>query len=455
VPEPLRFTVEPADAMTVAYRTDTARSRALYERARRVMPGGNTRHSIALSPYPVYVESGRGCRAVDVEGEERIDFLNNFTSLILGHADPQVTRAVQAQITKGTAFAAPTESDVALAELIVERVPAVETLRFCNSGSEAVMLALKAARAFTGRPKVAKFEGAYHGLYDYAQVSEGPTPEQWGPADRPVSIVEAGSSPRVAGDVVVLPWNDSAACERLLDEHRASLAAVIVDPLPLGLSMIAPRPGFLAQLRETTARHGTLLVGDEVLTFRLGYHGAFQLHGIEPDLLCLGKIIGGGFPVGAVGGRDEVMAVFDHTKATLVHHGGTYNGNPVTATAGLTTLEQMTPEAYARLDQLGDELREQLRQMLARRAMSAQVFGRGSLFCVRLTADELSNYRDVQRHVRATSLYSTICHEMLARGILMSQRGILGCLSTPMTTAELTSFVAALDGALTALAAVA
>jgi len=440
-----------ARGVAIGYRGSAARSRALYERALRVMPGGNTRHSIALSPYPVYLQSGRGCRAVDVEGEERLDFLNNFTSLILGHADAEVTRAVTQRIEQGTAFAAPTECDVELAELLVERVPAIEKIRFSNSGTEAVMLAMKAARAFTGRPKIAKFEGAYHGSYDYAQVSEAPAADVWGPVDQPASVVDAGSCPTIGADVIVLPWNDSAACARLLDEHRASMAAVIVDPLPLALSLVAPQPGFLQSLREATARNGILLIGDEVLTFRLGYHGALHLHDVTPDLICLGKIIGGGFPVGAVGGCDEVMRVFDHTRGPLVHHGGTYNGNPVTATAGIATLAQMTPEAYARLDQLGESLREQLRAMLDRRGTPAQVLGRGSLFAVRLTADALENYRDVQQHITSTPLYSNICHEMLARGVLMSQRGIVGCLSTPMTPGDVSDFVEALEGALCAL----
>jgi glutamate-1-semialdehyde 2,1-aminomutase len=451
MPAPFRNTSGQSPRAAVAYRATDARSRALYERAVRVMPGGNTRHSIALSPYPVYLESGRGCRAMDVEGEERLDFLNNFTSLILGHADPEVTRAVAARIERGTAFAAPTACDVELAELLVDRVPAVDKIRFGNSGTEAVMLAIRAARGFTGRPKIAKFEGAYHGSYDYAQVSEAPAPADWGSPDRPASVVEGGSSPAIGEDVVVLPWNDAAAVERLLEEHHASLAGIVVDPLPLALSMVAPRPGFLQRLREVTARLKILMIGDEVLTFRLGYHGALDLHGVMPDLVCLGKIIGGGFPVGAVGGRDEVMRVFDHTRGPLVHHGGTYNGNPVTATAGLTTMHQMTPDVYARLDRLGDSLREQLRQMLARRGTAAQVFGRGSLFCVRLTVDELVNYRDVQHHISATPLYSSICHEMLARGILMSQRGILGCLSTPMTESDTAAFVDALEGSLCAL----
>ncbi len=440
-------------SMATAYRGEQARSRALDARAQRVMPGGNTRHSIALDPYPAYVAHGAGCRVTDVEGETRIDFLNNFTSLIHGHADPDTTRAVHTQIDRGTAFASPTEHDVALAELIVERVPAVEQVRFCNSGSEAVMLAIKVARAFTGRPKIAKIEGAYHGLYDYAQVSEAATPDTWGPPDTPVGVVEPGTSPHVKDDVVVMPWNDADACERLIATHKASLAAVLVDAMPLGISMIPPQAGFLERLRDVCRRYGVLLVGDEVLTFRLGYHGAFALHGITPDVVAMGKIIGGGFPVGAVGGRADVMAVFDHTRGMRVHHGGTYNANPVTMTAGLATMRQMTPDAYARLDTLGDSLRARLRAMLARRGTPAQVFGRGSLFCVRLTSDPLRNYRDVQRHISSEPRYRTICHGMLARGILMSQRGILGCLSTPMVEADLEAFVTALDGTLSAIEA--
>ena len=437
--------------MAVAYQDADSASRRLNDRALRVMPGGNSRHSIALLPYPVYLASGQGFRVTDVEGEERLDFLNNFTSLILGHADPDVTAAAQARIAAGTAFAAPTSLDVELAELLVGRVPSVERIRFCNSGSEAVMLALKAARAFTGRHRIAKIEGAYHGLYDYAQTSEAPPPEAWGPAEEPASVIEPGAAPGAAADVVVMPWNDADACARLIEKHHASLAAVIVDALPLGLGLVPPRPGFLERLREVTRSLGILLIADEVLTFRLGYHGAFDSMGIRSDLTCLGKIIGGGFPVGAVGGRADVMAVFDHTRKILVHHGGTYNGNPVTATAGLVTMHKMTPAAYARLDALGDSLRGKLRALLTRRGTKGQVFGSGSLFCVRLTDEELRDWRAVTRHVRAQPIYGKVCHEMLARGVLLSQRGILGCLSTPMGEPELDAFVAALDGTLTAL----
>jgi glutamate-1-semialdehyde 2,1-aminomutase len=439
----------PAPAVT-AYRAESSRSRALHQRALAVMPGGNTRHSIALSPYPVYLAGGRGCRVKDVEGEERLDFLNNFTSLILGHADPEVTAAVQERVGRGTAFASPTELDVELAETLVERVPSIERIRFCNSGSEAVLLAVKAARAFTGRARIAKIEGAYHGLYDYAQASEAPAAAAWGPPERPATVVEAGCAPSVASDVVVMPWNDLEACTRLIEENRRSLAAVLLDALPLGLGLIPPCEGFLQRIREVTREHGILLVADEILTFRLGYHGAFHAASLRSDLTCLGKIIGGGFPVGAVGGREDVMAVFDHTRGTLVHHGGTYNGNPVTMTAGLATLRKMTPAAYARLDRLGDSLRERIDALLRRRGIPGQVFGQGSLFCVRFTDEELRDWRSVSRHVQAQTIYRDLCHEMLARGVMMSQRGTLGCLSTPMDEPELAAFVDALDGTLAA-----
>lgn len=439
-------------AKTNAWRAETAQSKALCQRACQVMPGGNSRHSIALAPYPIYARSGRGCRITDVEGEERIDFLNNFTSLIRGHADPQVTQAVHERIDLGTAFTMPTEAEVELAELIAGRVPYIEQLRFCNSGSEAVMLTIKAARAFTGRHQIAKFEGAYHGIYDYVQVSEGSTPDVWGEAEYPAPVLEAGMPPSLAEDVIVLPWNNFKACEALIKAHQDQLAAVIVDALPVGIGMIAPQPGFIEFLREITERHGILFIADEVLTFRLSYHGAMSLHGIQPDLTALGKIIGGGFPVGAIGGSREVMSVFDHTGRLKVHHGGTYNANPVTMTAGLQTMRQMTEQEYERLNRMGDYIRHGLREMLGERGIPAVVNGAGSLFLAVLTDQELTDYRSlISSYSRTNPTAVPLCHELLARGIVTSPRGIFGCLSTPMTEAEPDAFIAALDESLTAL----
>jgi glutamate-1-semialdehyde 2,1-aminomutase len=430
---------------TIAYRSAHSRSRELYQRASVVMPGGNTRHSIAMAPYPIYAASGSGCRITDVDGDERIDFLNNYTSLILGHADPHVTDAVQRRVALGTAFTMPASEDVELAELLAARVPYVDHIRFCNSGSEAVMLAIKAVRAFTGRHKIAKFEGAYHGIYDYVEVSEGPSADEWGDADAPRSVTEPGTPPSVAEDVVILPWNRIDACRDLLVRHRNELAAVLVDPNPLGIGMIQPRPGFLEFLREETARHGILLVADEVLNFRISYHGAAHAFGMEPDLASFGKIIGGGFPVGGVGGSRRVMSVFDHTGSLKVHHGGTFNANPVTMTAGLETMRQMTPEAFDRLNGLGDYIRERLLRMFRDRGLAGQVCGRGSMFVAHLNGGELLDYRSLRGFSRTSPVYGALCHEMLQRGIIISPRGIFGCLSTPMQEPEADAFVDALD----------
>jgi glutamate-1-semialdehyde 2,1-aminomutase len=434
--------------LSTKYREQDASSRQLYERASHVMPGGNTRHSVALAPYPIYARSGSGCRITDVEGDERVDFLNNYTSLILGHAHPQVTEAVQRRAALGTAFTMPTPEEVELAELITGRVSYVEQIRFCNSGSEAVMLAIKAARAFTGRHKIAKFEGAYHGIYDYAEVSEGPTPDAWGDADAPVSITEPGTPPSVAHDVVVMPWNRPEACRELIERHKDELAAVLVDPMPLGIGMIAPRQGFLPWLREETARHGIVLIADEVLNFRLAYHGACQGPGIVPDLTTFGKIIGGGFPVGAVAGSRRVMSVFDHTGALKVHHGGTFNANPVTIVAGLETMRHMTPEAFDRLNYLGEYVRDRLRRLFRDTGRPAQVCGTGSMFVAHLTAEELIDFRTLQGFSRTNPIYGGLCHKLLEYGFILSPRGIFGCLSTPMSETELDALVEALDRAL-------
>src|SRR5579864_1120920 len=434
-----------------AYCSERALSRHLYDRASRVMPGGNTRHSIALAPYPIYALSGSGCRVTDVEGDQRIDFLNNYTSLILGHADPQVTAAVQRRVALGTAFTMPTAQDVELAELLVARIPYVDQVRFCNSGSEAVMLAVKAARAFTGRHKIAKFEGAYHGLYDYVAVSEGPGSDEWGDTHAPRSVTERGTPPGVADDVVVLPWNRLDVCRERIAQYRDHLAALIFDPMPLGIGMIAPRPGFLDFLRQETAHHGILLIADEVLNFRLSYRGAAHAFKIQPDLGSFAKIIGGGFPVGAVGGSRSVMSVFDHTGSLRVHHGGTFNANPVTVTAGLETMKQMTPQAFERLNGRGEYIRDRLRRMFHDRHLPAQVCGQGSLFLAHLNGEELIDFRSLRGFSRTSPVYGDLCHQMLRRGMIISPRGLFGCLSTPMTECELDAFVEALNSSLVEL----
>ena len=436
----------------LAYLHQGSKSKQLYDRALSVMPGGNSRPTIVMDPYPAYAQSGQGCRVTDVEGQERIDFINNYTALIRGHSDPDVPAVVSEVIHKGTAFSLPTEYDIRLAELLVDRIPAAEQLRFCNSGSEAVLLAIRAARAHTGRSKIAKFEGCYHGIYDYAQASDSSRPGNWGMVDSPETTLETSMVPNLGKDVVTLPWNRPEICRQLIEEYADELAAVLIDPLPSALGLLAPIEGFLQTLRELTQALGVMLIFDEVMSFRIDYRGAGHAHGVTPDLMSMGKIIGGGFPVGAVAGNAEIMSVFDHRTGEKIHHGGTYNGNPVTMAAGYETMRLMTENEYGRLAELGEVLRGNLSEMLKRRRVPHQVTGRGSMFCVLLSDRCPVDFRELIECRNNGPDLSGLDREMLSRGVLLGSRGLFGVLSTPMTEVELDQFVDALDQSLKALA---
>jgi glutamate-1-semialdehyde 2,1-aminomutase len=395
------------------YEQLTPGSRALFERALGLLPGGNTRTTIFHDPYPVYLVSGEGCRVTDADGVERIDFISNYTSLILGHRHPRVVEAVQRQAGLLMSAAAPNELEVELAERIRERLPSVEQIRFANSGTEATMLALRAARAFTGRTTIGTFAGGYHGSHDYAASI---------PADPAVSPGGPGIPAAVAETVVVAPFNDLEATHAVLEPRLADLAAVIIEPV-LGSGGVLPATDeFLAFLRGLTHDAGALLVFDEVISFRVGYHGAQGRVGITPDLTTLGKIIGGGLPVGAFGGRADIMALFDPRSDRPLGHGGTFNANPLTMAAGLATLAELTPERYDELEALAVELREQLTELFADTGVSGSVTQAGSLFNLHLED--------------AASLHLSL----LNNGILFTPRG-MGCLSTPMTGIEVGVFV--------------
>jgi len=248
------------------YPNSSSRSASLHKRAQRVLPGGNTRTTVYRDPYPIYVRSGAGSRIVDVDGIERIDFLNNYTALIHGHAHPSIVQAATAAVENGSAFGAPTESELRLGEMLVDRVPGGERVRFMNSGSEAVMMAVKAARAYTGRPKIAKCEGLYHGSYDFVEVGLDSAPENWGDAAEPNRVPYSRGTPAaVLSDVVVLPFNDSEASLRLLEQNATDLAAVIVDPLPNRIGLIPASRDFLVTLRDFCTRAGVVLISDEVI----------------------------------------------------------------------------------------------------------------------------------------------------------------------------------------------
>jgi len=405
-----------------AYLTPGSRSAELWQRARAVMPGGNSRTTVFAAPYPAYLASAQGATVTDVDGETRLDFVNNYTSLIHGHAQPRIIDAVTRQLPLGTAVSFPTETEIRLAELLVERVDSLERLRFTNSGTEAVMMAVQAARAFTGRPRVARFEGCYHGAY----------------ADH-------------ADEDLLLPFNDAEAVEQAIERHADELAAVIVDPLPHRPGFVDPRPGFLPRLREVTRAHGVLLISDEIISFRLAYAGPQQASGYAADLTTLGKIIGGGFPVGAFGGRADVMAVFDPTSAgKRVPHGGTFNANPVTMVAGFEAMTMLTPSEYDRLEALGEGVRTRLADLLETRGIPWQVAGQGSLFKLhphpRAVVDYRSSLPSRDEQLQTERFYLA----MLGEGIVLTP-DLAGCTSTPMSEAEVDTLVAAADRAFSAV----
>jgi glutamate-1-semialdehyde 2,1-aminomutase len=428
--------------VTTKYAQPNSASARLFEQATRVMPGGNTRTTVYMAPYPPYAAEGQGCWLVDVDGDRRLDCLNNYTALIHGHAHPAIVEAAGRRLASGASFPMPTTEEVDMAALIVDRVPAIEQVRFTNSGSEAVMMALKAARAFTGRPKIAKFEGAYHGSYDYAEVSLGPSPESWGPLAEPASVpYSKGTTPSVLHEVVVLPFNHPDLAVRNIERHARELAAVILDPVPNRAGLIPATGDFLKAMREVTAAHGILLVFDEVISFRVGYHGAQGLLGARPDLTTLGKIIGGGFPVGAVGGRRDVMAVFDPRGGKpAVPHGGTFNANPVTMAAGLAAMRLLDAAAFRRLEEMGDKLRAGIAGCFKDGGVAGSVTGLGSLFRIHPTARAMVDYRSTWAEPEEAKRLARIVRYLLDHGVLISPTG-LGCVSTVMGDAELETFL--------------
>jgi glutamate-1-semialdehyde 2,1-aminomutase len=424
------------------YKAKTSRSRQMYEEALRVMPGGNSRTTTFFDPYPFFITRGTGARIWDADGAERLDFNGNYTSLILGHAHPSVVEAVAEQATRGMSFPGPSEHEVKLAGLLTQRIPSMEVVRFTNSGTEATMNAVRAARAFTGRSKLAKFEGAYHGTHDWVLVSVSPDPAKSGSRKRPKPVAySAGVPDTVLKHTVVLPWNDAEACVKILEKQGRDIAALIVDPLMANAGLLVPQPGFLERLREVTERLGIVLIFDEVISFRVAQGGAQQRFGVRPDLTTLGKIIGGGLAVGAFGGRADVMSYYDPRGGKgRISHGGTFNANPVTMAGGVATMQELTPGAYAKLDALGDRLRAGVKRILSKGKQPAQVTGLGSLFWIHWTKKRLSDYRsrvpaDAERPLRTFMA-------LLNDGVLLTQRG-LGCCSLAMVDSDVDCFLEA------------
>src|SRR5436305_2799676 len=360
----------------------------IVDKAKRVLPGGTFGNFAAA----VVIREGKAGRVWDETGKEYIDYLLGSGPMLVGHAHPEVTEAAQAQIAKGTTFFANNRLGIELAEAIVEAVPCAEQVRFVSSGSEADLYAMRAARAFTRRDKILKFEGGYHGMSDYSLMSLAPKRSGNFPMPVPDS---AGIPKNVRDDMIIAPFNDADAVAGLVRDHKAELDGVIVEPFQ---RIIPPAPGFLAALRKITADNGVPLIFDEVVTgFRLAYGGAQEYYGVEPDLCTLGKVIGGGFPLAAIAGREEIMAHFDKNKVddeNYLIQIGTLSGNPVAAAAGLATMAILKrPGAYEHIHATGRELMAALGELLRRAGIVAQVTGEPPLFDVVFTDQPIRDYR--------------------------------------------------------------
>ncbi len=438
------------------YTARTPRARELFDRARRSLPAGSTRSLNSWQPHPIYVTRAAGTRVTDVDGNVYLDFLNNYSSLVLGHAHPAVIAALSERLGDGTAFSYSNPLEVDLAERICERIPSVELVRFTNSGLEATLYAIKIARAASGRDRIAKFEGGYHGTHDAVLVSVRPPLDQAGPRDAPHSVADAaGVSRSAVEEALVLPFNNLEATTRLLHANRDTLAAVILEPVLGSGGVIPPAPGFLAGLREVTRELGLLLIFDEVISLRLAPGGAQEYYGVIPDLTAMGKLVGGGMPVGAYGGRADLMSLLEPSGigealdfrggGPKIYQGGTFTGNPLTMAAGLATLDQLTPSEYHRLNALGERLQSEVTRVCQELDAPVQVSAVGSLFNIHFTREPMVDARAPR------SADGEMAHlfflEMLNRGFILAPRG-MGALSTPTEEADVDAFVEAMRGAL-------
>ena len=383
------------------YVARTKKTGAWFERASRSLPGGVTGNVKFFAPYPVYARRAKGGHLWDLDGNEYVDLMLCFGPLILGHGHPKVLEAIRRQLdADGTPiFGAPHEGEALLAERLKRIFPFAETMRYTNSGLEATLHALRVARGYRHKPKVAKFEGHYHGSYDEVLVSLTPPVKEAGPASAPVGVAGSSSTtPEEQANTLVLPFNDAAATEAILKAHRDELAAVIVEPVQRGF--VPGDPEFLRALRETTEDLGLVLIFDEIMSgFRMeSLGGACTGLGLEPDVITLGKIIGGGFPCGAFLGRRDILDTMNpvtRPKEDRVFHGGTFNGHPTVLAAGLATLDVLEqPGTYPYLNRITDRLRDGLNDLFGRHRTEAQAVGPGSTFNVVFRKGRIRNYRD-------------------------------------------------------------
>ena len=418
------------------YRARTKKSGEYYLQAKEYMPGGETRESISYKPYTTYMEKGQGFLLWDVDGNEYLDFVGNYTSLIHGHCDPDIMEAVREQIEKGCALSSTSKLQMEHSKMLCERTPSVDMVRYANSGTEATMWAIRAARAVTGKDKLLKFEGCYHGTHDAAKVSVVP---DFSGGELPEAHVEGLGIPKsVLNDVVVAPFNDLNAAEKVLENNKGEIAAIITEPFLASLGVIPPKPGFLQGLRDLADKYDALLIFDEVQSFRQSTGGCQQYEGVYPDLTALGKFIGGGYPVGAFGGSKELMDRFDYDPSNpdAINHSGTFNGNEITMAAGIASMRKYDEKMVNHINSLGARLREGGNDVFQSLGIKCQLLGIGSLSNIIYTDQEISNATEfAMSYIGCMELQKWVHIELMNRGIYTAKRGEF-IISTPMSEQE-------------------
>ena len=431
-------------------------SQQWFERARRSLVEGvnsPSRGTAVYSPGPIFLERGQGSHVWDSDGNEYIDFMMSFGALIQGHAHPKMVELVSQMMADGSHFPAATSAEVEAAERLRSMVPSAEVVRFTNTGSEATMLALRLARAHTRRTKFIKFEGHYHGWYDpYLLNAHSHAPNLLGPPENPARLPDSeGIPPATFDDVILAPWNDVAALERVMQQHGRELAAVITEPIMANMGCIPPRDGYLKRLREITQDCGALLILDEVVTgFRYAPGGCQEYYGVQPDITTLGKALGAGFPVGAVAGPRSILDRL-HWSEHMVLHYGTFNGHRLTMKVVAANLDLLKSDgAYQKLHRVGDAAITGLREVFHRRKMKAIVQGFGPMFQIYFTnRDAIHDYRDYCQYVD-TSRYSRFVHRLLERGIYMTpSNGLHWIISTAHSENDVEALLEAADQACT------
>jgi glutamate-1-semialdehyde 2,1-aminomutase len=408
-------------------------SLAYRDRAAHVLPGGGTRSSYHFRPFPIVLSYGEGDDVVDIDGNRRLDLNANFGVTVHGHAFAPIVDAIREQAERAICFAAPTAGEAQLAELLRARVPSMQSIRFTSSGTEAMMVALTAARTFTGRRRVGKLQGGYHGSTEFGTFK--------GPGSS-AELDRSNSRIVVNEDTVALPSTDTDDLMSALDSCAAELAAVVVEPVQGAAGLIPFDRRLLQQLREVTRRHDILLIFDEVMVFRIAFGGVQSLIDVEPDLTVVGKLIGGGLPVGAVGGRAEVMDVFNPYRENWVRLAGTYNGNPMTMAAGIACLQSLQPDDFIRMNGLAERLAEKSNALLRRRHVPACITQSGAFFCIHALASPAATHEQLRRQDQV--LFNTLHIGLINAGVLLTPIG-LGCVSTRTTEREVNRFGLALE----------